>query len=191
MARFVALFFREAFADTVVHHKQDLRLQPVVIGVHQYGALLELAAVGRKDQISSGVHQRMAGMNQVGHGFAMHPDQLLFKADTFVLLQHRGARLANDPVSLANGGRHVAHLVATGFTGAHFTVEVLKGLGEEGADEVGLQFARLGLFHLLLDRVEVLQAHVLLDQGIAAQDLPQVLGVQRTLDDLVKFVFDF
>jgi len=45
-----------------------------------------------------------------------------------------------------------------------------------------LQFARLGLLHLFPDGEEVVQLHVRPVQGIAADDVAQMLSIQGTLD---------
>ena len=50
-----------------------------------------------------------------------------------------------------------------------------------------MQLARLGFFHFLLDRVEFLQPHVLLDQGVSPQDLLQPLGIQDAFDFSLHF----
>ena len=125
-------------------------------------------------------------MDQIGHGFAMDANHVLLEANAFVLLQYRGAALTYDAVTLTDGGRHMADFETARFTGPHLTTEILEGLGEEGSYEIGLEFAGFCLFHLLLDGIEVFQAHVLLDEGVAAHDLLQVLGIQRTIDHLVE-----
>ena len=43
-------------ANTVVHHEQDAWFNTIVVGVHQYRALLELAAVCREDEVGRGMH---------------------------------------------------------------------------------------------------------------------------------------
>ncbi|KPH56581.1 hypothetical protein ADS77_21440, partial [Pseudoalteromonas porphyrae] len=152
----------------------------------QHGALLELAAVRLQYQIGGGVHQRVHGMDQVGHGLARQAHVLLLEADALVLAQHRSATLTDHAIALADGGGHMAHLVAAWLPGPQLSTQNLEGLGEEGADEVRLQLAGLGLLHLLLHRIELVEPHMLLDQGIAADDLAQVVGIQGTLDHLLQ-----
>ncbi|MNZ54650.1 hypothetical protein D3C78_725570 [compost metagenome] len=171
-------------AHAVVDHEQHFRRGAVVVGVDQHRALLEFAAVGREDQVCGGHHQRVAGVDQVGHWLAVQTDMLLLEADAFVLLEHRRAGFADHSVTLAQSRRHMADLVAPGFAGTHLATQSGEGLGKEGADEVGLELAGLGLLHLLLDRIEVGQAHVLLDQGIAAEDFAQMFGIQCAVDHL-------
>ena len=58
-----------------------------------------------------------------------------------------------------------------GLAGIHGTAERLERLQEERADEVGLEAAGLGLFHLLLHREEPLGAHGFLGQGVAVEEV--------------------
>ena len=58
----------------------------------------------------------------------------------------------------------------------------LERLHEEGADEVGLEPAGLGLLHLLLHREEPLGAHGLLRQGVAVEDALEVVVVEGVVD---------
>ena len=70
-------------------------------------------------------------------------------------------------------GRDVGDLEAGGLARIHGTAQRLEGLHEEGADEVGLEAAGLGLFHLLLHGEEALGAHGFLGQGVAVEDASQ------------------
>ena len=77
-------------------------------------------------------------------------------------------------------------LEAGGLARVHGTAQRCEGFHEEGADEVGLEAAGLGLFHLLLHREEALGAHGFLGQGVAVEDGAQVVVVEGVLDALAE-----
>ena len=69
-------------------------------------------------------------------------------------------------------GGNVGDLEAARLARIDRAAERLEGLHEEGADEVGLEAAGLGLFHLLLHGEEPLGAHGFLGQRVAVEDGP-------------------
>ena len=79
-------------------------------------------------------------------------------------------------------GRNVGDLEAGGFARMNRAAERLEGFHEEGADEVGLEAAGLGLFHLLLHREEALGAHGFLREGVAVEDVAKLVVVEGVVD---------
>ena len=170
-------------AHAVVEHEQHAGLGAVVVRIDQHRAALEQPAMAGQHQICDGGHQRMAGVHQVGGGLAVERAAVAVKTDAFVLAQQGGARVADDTVALDQVGRDVAHLVAAGFAVAQFAAQYPEGFAEESADEVGLELARLGLVHVFADGVEVVEAHVVFDQGVARHQRLEVAGVKGVVDD--------
>jgi hypothetical protein len=82
--------------------------------------------MGVQHEIRRRVHQRMSGMDEFRHRLAVDPLMLPLETDALVLAQHRGASLADHPVSLTDARRHVPDLVASGFPRTHFATEALK-----------------------------------------------------------------
>ena len=176
---------RSCFAHAVVQHEQHARLGAVVVRVYKNGAAFEQAAVAGQHQVGHGGHEWVAWVHQVGGGLAVDGAVLAVEANALVLFQHGGAGVADHTVTLHDIGRHVAYLVAARLAVAQLATHHPECLAEECADEVRLELAGLGLVHFLADGVEVVQAHVVFDQGIAGHQVFQVLGVQRLADDLL------
>src|SRR5699024_8800746 len=103
----VTCFGRCRFTHAVIDHEQDFHVLRAVSGINQNCTLFELATVRRQYEISRGAYQRMTGVNQIRHGFAMHLHQMLFEADALVFFEYRRAGFADDAVTLANGGRYM------------------------------------------------------------------------------------
>jgi hypothetical protein len=172
----------------VVDDEHHLGRQAHVARVHQHRALLELVAVLLEHQVGHRLHQRVGRVQQAGHRRAdavKHADVLLLEADALVAAQHGVGIAAVAPgdlaVALADDGRDVGDLVAARFTRAQLAAQLLEGLGEERADEEGLQLAGLGLLHLLLDGEEALLVHHLFAQGVALDDVFEVAGCRARL----------
>ena len=119
----------------------------------------------------------------------------LGEADALVALEH-GSEFAavaagDEAVALADGGRNVGDLEAGGLARMHGTAQCLEGLHEEGADEVGLEAAGLGLFHLLLHGEQALGAHGFLREGVAVEDVAKLIVIEGVLDALAETGADF
>ena len=85
-ARFAALL------DRVVDEEQELRIDALVVGVHQHGALFELAAVLLDHQVHNRLHERMGRVQQARHrfiGLVLDADLVLLEADPLVFGHHR------------------------------------------------------------------------------------------------------
>ena len=137
--------------------------------------------------------QRVAGVQQRGVGQArlvQRADGLFGEADPLVALEHGGQLAAvaagDQAVALADGGRHVGDLEAAGLARIDRAAQRRKGLHEEGAHEIGLQAARLGLLHLLFHGKEPFGAHRLLRQGVAVQDRQQFVAIEGVFDALAQ-----
>src|SRR5690606_9422745 len=78
----------------------------------------------------------------------------------------------------------MTNLVARRFAITQLAANTGESFIEESADEIGLQLAGFGLLHFLFDGIQLVEAHVLLDQCVATENLTQMLGVQRPIDDL-------
>ena len=89
-------------------------------------------------------------------------------------------------VPLTDDGRDMGDLVTPGLPCAQLAAQLLERLGEEGADEVGLQLARFGLVHLFLQREQALNIHHLVAQGVALEDGLQVGGIECAIHLLVE-----
>jgi hypothetical protein len=64
----------------------------------------------------------------------------------------------------------------------HYPAETLERLREERADEVGLQAARLGHFHLLFHSEEPLDAHGFPCERVALEEFFDVAAVEGGVD---------
>ena len=73
----------------------------------------------------------------------------LLEADPLVFPEHRGAGLADHPITLAQGGGNVPGLEAPGLAGAHLPAQGLEDLGEEGTDEIGLGLDNSASYRLI------------------------------------------
>ena len=169
----------------MIQHEQHARLGAVVVRVHQNSAAFEQAAVAGQHQVGHGGHEGVAWVHQFCRGLAVDGAVLAVEANALVLFQHGGAGVADHAVALHDIGRNVAYLVAARLAVAQLATHHPECLAEECADEMRLELAGLGLVHFLADGVEVVQAHVVFDQGIAGHQVFQVLGVQRLADDLL------
>ena len=135
----------------------------------------------------------MAGMKHGGKGgtgLVERADSFAGEADPLVTLEHGGEFAAvaagDDAVALADGGRNVRDLEAGGFSRMNGTAQRLEGFHEEGAHEIGLQAAGLGLFHLLLHREEALGAHGFLREGVAIKNVAKLVVIEGVLDALAE-----
>jgi hypothetical protein len=72
-------------------------------------------------------------------------------------------------------------LIALGFPFAEATAEVREGLPEEGGDEVGLQAARLGAFHVRPDLPHPGRIHGIARQRAFLQKLPAALPFRHII----------
>ena len=152
--------------DLVGEQEEQMRLVAVVGRVHEDGALAQEVAVLFQQHVADGEHERVAGMKHAGEGSAglvQRADGFLGEADALVALEH-GSEFAavaagDEAVALADRGRNVGDLEAVGLARINGTAQRLEGFHEEGADEVGLEAAGLGLFHLFLHRKEAFGAH--------------------------------
>ncbi len=170
-----------------------MRLLALVSRVHEDGALAEEVAVLFQQQVAHSEHEGVAGMEHGGEGkprLVERADGFFREAHALVALQHGGEFAAVAPgdaaIALADGGRDVGDLEAGGLSRIHRTAQRRKGFHEESADEVGLEAAGLGFFHLLLHCEEALGAHAFLGQGVAVEDGAQVVVVEGVLDALAE-----
>ena len=110
---------------------------------------------------------------------------LFFKADPFVFLQYRRAGLTDEPVAFPDGSRDVTDFKPPRFPLTHFTTNGIESLSKKCTDEIRLKLAGLGLFHLFLNGIELVQTHVLWDQGIAFHDFFKMIRIQCAFKDLI------
>jgi len=178
-----------AGADLVGQQEEQVRLVAAVGRVYQERPLAQQVAVLLEQQVAHGEHERVAGMQHGGERRARPVERshrVLGEADALVTFQDRGQLAAvapgDDAVAVADSDRDVGDLEAGPLARVHDPAERREGPREEGAHEVGLEAAGLGLLHFLLHREEAFGAHRLLRQGVTIEDGAQVLAVERVLD---------
>ena len=144
-----------------------------------------------EDEVGNGQHQRVAGVHEHGR---LRPriigclDRLPLEADPVVALQHRfllASVAAGDPsVTLADFVRDEGDLVAARLARMDRATEGHESPHEEGSHEARLEPAGLGLLHLFFHGEEPLGRHRLLGQGVAAEEVLQVIVIERMVDPL-------
>jgi hypothetical protein len=161
----------------------------LVNGVHEDRALAHQIAVLLKNDVTDGEHERVTGMDHLGEGNAWPvewADGFLSETCALVAFQDWGEFPAVAPsylaVALANEGGDVSDLPAARFARIHGTAETLECLREERADEVGLQAAGVGHFHLLFHSEEPLDAHGFLRERVAFEEFLDVAAVEGGVD---------
>jgi hypothetical protein len=95
-----------ALLDRMVDEEQQLRIDALVVGVHQHGALLQLAPVLLDHQIHNRLHERMGRMQQARHRFirlVLDADLVLLEADSLVFASPPDSCCAGH--GLKSGGR--------------------------------------------------------------------------------------
>ena len=146
-----------------------------------------------QQHVADGEHERVAGMEHGGEGDARlveRADGFPGEADALVTLEH-GSEFAavaagDEAVALADGGRNMRDLEAGGLSRMNGTAQRLEGLHEERADEVGLEAAGLGFFHLLLHGEEALGAHGFLGESVAVEDVAKCVAIEGVVDSLAE-----
>ncbi len=78
-------------------------------------------------------------------------------------------------------------LETAGLAWIHASAETFEGFGEKRADEIRLQAAGLGDFHLFLHGEQALGAHGFLREGIAFEQILDVGSVEGVVDALEAF----
>ena len=134
--------------------EQERGFFAVIDWVHKDCTLAHQIAVLLQHDVADGEHERVTGMDHLGEGHARlveWADGFLGETGALVALQDRGELAAVAPgdtaVALADEGGDMGDLESPWLAGIHSTAETLECLREEGADEVGLEPARLGHFH--------------------------------------------
>ena len=175
--------------DFVGDEEKERGFFALVGGVHEDRALAHQIAVLLQHDVADGEHERVAGMDHLGEGDARpveRADGFLGETDALVAFQDGGEFAAVAPgdlaVALADEGGDVGDLQAARLAGIHGTAETLERLREERADEVGLEAARLGHFHLLLHSEEPLGAHGFLRERVAFEEFLDVAAVEGGVD---------
>src|SRR5437899_3749190 len=128
--------------------EEQTRCGPRVGLVDQDRATLQHLAIPLQEQVDGGSEERAAGTDQFGPWCLV--DLLLVKTDPLIALQHRDS-LAAMPIALAHGSRHVGDLETPRLAAMDLATETRQSVEKEGLDEMRLQPASVGPFHLLLE----------------------------------------
>ena len=142
-------------------------------------------AVAFKRKVDRGVEQRMPWANEVGKGLAGHGDEILLEGDPFVTDHHRRA-VPNGPVAVADDGRDIGDLKAFGLPVVSLAAQPLESLAEERGDEVRLEPAGLGPFHVLADCPDLAGVHRIGGQCPFFDQFADLIMVEGFLDNLVQ-----
>ena len=106
---------------------------------------------------------------------------VFFKTDALIFCLHRShatAPLAHEAsVTFSDDGWNMLDFVAPLFSQGNAATYLLKSLGKETADEIGLELAGLGFFHLFFDSKNSLFGHGLFAQSVSIKDAADMRSV--------------
>src|SRR5690349_14900129 len=94
--------------------KISAHLFAAIIGINQYGALLEQVTVLFEDQVECGVQERVTGADEGCWRLTVHSNQFFFKDNALVGTQN-GCPGIGEMMASADTGRNMRNLVAFGF----------------------------------------------------------------------------
>ena len=177
--------------DLVGDEEEERGLGAIVGRIHEDRALAHEIAVLLQDEVADGKHERMTRVDHLGEssvGPVKRADGFFGEADTLVAFQHGGQFAAIAPgdlaVTLADKGGDVGDFEAARLAGIHGPVESFECLHEKRADEIRLQPAGFGDFHLLLHGEKALGAHGFLRERVAFEEVFDVGDVESVVDAL-------
>ena len=179
-----------AVGDLVGDRDEQARLGARVVPVGEHRALLEQRAVALDDQVGHRVEQGVARGEEVGLRLALGAGQFLGERDPLVLGEHRCGAGAGLAVAVADVGRDVADLVASGFAFGQPAAELLERFPEEGADVVRLEAETVRLVHPGTPLFQVGDGEDVGVRGPFGDELVQARA-DSLVDDLVETRADF
>src|SRR5262245_17517989 len=106
----------------------------------------------------------MARANECRQWLPLWCDQRLFKSDPLIARQHWFPH-ADEPVTVADRGRNVGHLIAARLPLANRPTELRKGFQKERLNIVRLEATRLSTFHVFTYTGHATGIHRVMGEG--------------------------
>ena len=167
--------------DGVLEIEQHSGLCSGVALVHQYRATFQQVSVALQRQVDDGIEQRMAGADKGGRRLPLRCHQGLIESDALVARQH-GFAEADEAVTVAHRGGHMAEFIASRFALLGRPPEPLERFEEEGFDVMGLQTPGIGALHVLADTLYPARVHGIVNQRALFKQPLKMAAVERGVE---------